>query len=563
MIGTIRGRQVVVFSILLLGLLAAGLLGISSLKGLSSDIDDGMTQVRRVSQIGTALQRDVLELIFAAEGYLASGNRESKRRFADLAGRTHDVAKRYRELGGLSPDDAQRIERVTASLTQLEVEYARAHALYDIGRKAEARGVADAAHPMAEEIAKVIAALGARETRVLEASGIALQSRAQERADYVLGIVVMAFLLAAALAFVTLRSIGRPLTELVTAADRLGSGQLRTRVNSGAMPKELATVGAAFNTMAGGLSEIAEQVVSTASQLSSSAADFSAISEQVAASAHEVSRAVYEISEGAEGQARALGETAAAVAGLRDGATQLESQANQNRELSRSIRREADQSQESVRQAVDLLLALRTVVHDTASEIEGLAAATDQITGFVKRITSIAEQTHLLSLNAAIEAAHAGPEGRGFGVVAEEVRKLASEADTAAQEVEDVVTELRRIVAGSVERMQEGEGQVVQVEGVARGAEGALDTISAGLERISQATDEALQTVRLSRGLLDQVGRHVETVTATANAHAARSQDVSASVQEQTATTQQISASVAELVSAADSLRKLVGEWQL
>ena len=275
------------------------------------------------------------------------------------------------------------------------------------------------------------------------------------------------------------------------------------------------------------------------------------------------STAVYEISEGAEGQAKALGETATAVVELRDGATKLEVQANENRELSHSIRREADQSQDSVRQAIELLLALRAVVHDTAGEISGLVSATDQITGFVKRITSIAEQTHLLSLNAAIEAAHAGPEGRGFGVVAEEVRKLAADADAAATDVEEVVSELRRLVAGSVERMRSGEDQVTEVEGVARGAEGALDTIASGLDRISQATDEALGTVRLSRKLLDEVSRHVQAVSTTASVHAARSQDVSASVQEQTATTQQISASVSELVSAAESLRKLVGEWKI
>jgi methyl-accepting chemotaxis protein len=522
-----------------------------------------MAQVRQVAQIGTELQRDVLGLIFAGEGYLASGNADVKQRFTQRAGRTQDVVGRYRALQGLSSEEVQQVERLAASLTQLEVEFARAHALYDIGRRAEARQVADAVSPVAEEVAGLISVLGEQQALLVETSTAQLRSRTDARANYLLVILVFALGLGAALAYLTVRSIDRPLADLLSAADHLGEGHLQTRVGIEGMPREFASVGSAFNAMGKRMSSIASQVVATASQVSSSAAEFSAISEQVAGSTHEVAMAVSEISEGADKQASALTETAAAVVELRDGAARIESDANNNRELSHSIRQDAEHSQAWVRQALDLLLSLRGVVHSSAEEIEGLQAATDKITGFVRRISSIAEQTQLLSLNAAIEAAHAGHEGRGFSVVADEVGKLATEADAAAQEVEEVVGNLRERVGGAVVKMREGEGQLVQVEGVAHGAEDALDAISSGLKRVSEATDQALQTVDRSLVLLNQVAGNVESVTATASAHAARSQDVSAAVQEQTATTEEISASVSELVSAAEALRQLVGEWEV
>lgn len=563
MIDTIRGRQAAAFSILLAGLLASGILGVLSLRRMSRDFDDSLTRVSRTAELGTELQREVLELIFAADGYLATGDREARRRFVELAGRAQDDATRYRELGSLSPGDAQQVERLTASLTRLEVELARAHALYDLGRRSEAREVADAAQPLAQEVAGFVSALGERQVDALRGSASSLRARARTRSTYLLAIGAIAFLLGTLLAIVTMRSIDRPLAELVAAARELGAGKLSARVRRERMPREFAAVAEAFDSMASRLREIAARVIATATQVSSSAADFSAIAEQVAGSAHEVATAVTRISEGADSQSRALNETSSTVVELRSGANEIEAQAVQNRDLSHSIHREAGQSQESIRRALALLLRLREVVHTSTEEIQGLQSATDQITGFVRRIESIAEQTHLLSLNAAIEAAHAGHEGRGFGVVAEEVRKLAAEADSAAQEVEEVVTRLREWVDGAMVKMKEGEGHVVQVEGVARAADGALATISDGLERVTLATEEALSTVELSHTLLERVARHIEEVASTAAAHAAHSQDVGAAAQEQSATTEEISASVAQLVASADNLRRLVGEWEV
>lgn len=563
MIQTIRARQAGAFLVLLLGMLASGLIGIRSLNRLAEEFDTSMEQVARVTTIGSNLQRDVLELIFAAEGYLASGERNQKERFAQLAGRTQGTAKLYRESQALSAQDARLIERLTEALTSLEVEFARAHALYDVGRRTEARQLADELTPLAGDVVGLISVLGAQQARLLEASTAALEERARERSRYVFGILLIALLVGAGLAYATVRSIDRPLAQLGIAAKQFGEGHLRTRVGTSGMPKEFADLGFSFNAMASSMTDVAGQVVSTASQLSSSAADFSSISEQVASSTHEVALAMGEISEGADKQADSLSETAAAVVELRDGALKIESEANRNRKLSHSIHEQTGQSQDSVRQAVSLLLTLKESVHGSALEFEGLQDATDHITSFVRRIASIAEQTHLLSLNAAIEAAHAGHEGRGFAVVADEVGKLAAEADGAATEVEEVVAKLRERVGAAVVKMQQGEGQVVRVEGVARGAEDALDAIAAGLAKVAQASDQALATVERSRTLLDQVAGHIESVTATATAHASRSQDVSAAVQEQSATTQQISASVTQLVAAAEDLRRLVGEWEV
>ncbi len=562
MIDTIRGRLVAAFTVFLIGLLWTGLLGIRSLRDLSEEVDLGLAQLRRGVGLGNELQGAVLQVILTGEGYLVHGRAETKRRFTEAAARAQELGDQYRELAG-SPGEVEEVERLTGLLTHLEVEFARAHALYDIGRREEAKRQSDAAHPVAEEVAAAIVALSERQAAALAASTSELRQRADERSSYVLGILILAFVVGAALVIVTVRSIDRPLARLVYAAGQLGGGDLRTRVGDGRMPREFTAVGEAFDSMAVRLRDLAAEVIRTAHQLSSSASDFSGISEQIASSTHEVSSAVGEISEGADRQARTLQDTTSAVSELRSGATEIESETVRNRELSQAIRRDAGQSQVEVQRALQLLLALRKVVHDTAQEVGALEDASAAITGFVERISSIAQQTHLLALNAAIEAARAGEEGRGFSVVAEEVRKLAAEADRAAHEVGEVVDAVRHRVEHARGTMQEGEAQVRLVEGVARGADEALGAITSGLERIATAAGQVVSTVERNLRLLDEVARHVLTVTETASAHAARSQDVSATVEEQTAATEEIAASAAELVTAAENLRRVVREWQV
>lgn len=563
MIDTIRGRLIAAFTVFLAGLLWTGLLGIRSVGELSEEVESGLAQVRTAVELGDELQREVLEVILEGEGYLVHGRRAAKRRFAEAATRVQELSSRYREQAGLAAEEAEEIERLTSLLSKLEAEFTRAHALYDLGRRPEARRQIDAAHPVAEQVAAAIGSLADRQAEALEASTAQLRERSRKRGNQVLLILTVAFVLGAGLVVVTVRSIDRPLARLVYAAGQLGSGDLRARVGDGRMPREFTTVGQAFDLMAGRLRDLAAEIIRTAGRVSSSASDFSSISQQIAASTHEMSSAVAEISEGADRQAKTLGQTTETVRELRRAATEIESETARSRELSDAIRREAGQSQQEVHRALDLLLALREVVHGTANEVGALEDASAAITGFVEGISSIAQQTHLLALNAAIEAARAGEEGRGFGVVAEEVRKLAAQADRAAQEVGDVVDKVREQVAAAVETMREGETQVRQVEGVARGADEALNTISSGLERIAAVTQQVVGTVERNVKLLEEVGRHVDTVTQTASTHAARSQDVSATVEEQTAATEQIAASASELVAAAERLRHVVSEWQV
>ena len=133
--------------------------------------------------------------------------------------------------------------------------------------------------------------------------------------------------------------------------------------------------------------------------------------------------------------------------------------------------------------ALQILMDVRTIVHNAATEVSELSATAAEINNFVVSVSRIAEQTNLLALNASIEAARAGPAGRGFAVVAAEVAKLAEQTQIAADDVVRLTDAVTARVTTTSKAMEGSATHVAEIERVGRELNGALSTIVAAAER--------------------------------------------------------------------------------
>ncbi|AYL83570.1 methyl-accepting chemotaxis protein [Pseudomonas syringae pv. actinidiae] len=252
---------------------------------------------------------------------------------------------------------------------------------------------------------------------------------------------LLAMLIAVISAIWLLRSKLRPLSELVRQADALGAGDLSVRLNV-TSNDEIGQLSGSFNKMSEALSSMVSHIRTAAQEVSTRAHALSGLS-----------GGAYEGMEQQSGEitsmAGAVEEFSATSMNIADNMGNTERLAQENAQQTRIGRTSMDEASSSLQQ-------IATSLSSTATVIDTLGQRSQEIGSIVGVITSIADQTNLLALNAAIEAARAGEQGRGFAVVADEVRSLASRTREATDEISGMIASIQQETGNAISTMQQG-----------------------------------------------------------------------------------------------------------
>ena len=328
--------------------------------------------------------------------------------------------------------------------------------------------------------------------------------------NMVLVVSIAAALLLAIVVHFLITTRLRGLTTLVGSVEQLSAGNLRVSLPEAdpASRNEVQVISLAFSRMAGQIRELVAGVAQTSAQLNTAASEL----QQAAGAALDSSA---QASQSASGIAASVEELSVSIAQVADHAGEAARISEDARSVTLNGRTVVERTErELVRVAAD--------IGESAQLIEALGERSQQISNVVGVIREIADQTNLLALNAAIEAARAGEQGRGFAVVADEVRKLAERTSVSTQEISATVQAILSETAGAVQRMQAVSGSMSESVDLAREAGVALSSIE----------ERAQQTVGVVHGIADstreqstasqEIARLVESVAQAAEGTSGR-----------------------------------------
>jgi methyl-accepting chemotaxis protein len=328
---------------------------------------------------------------------------------------------------------------------------------------------------------------------------------------------------------------------------RYGSSQLLTSVAA----------------MVAALRDLTRAIQHASSDAAAMAQQIAASTEQMTASTEEVASTTGDLTERANQQAQIVRAAADDAGKILSISQELATGAVQAADRNASLARMARSHKQRLDASTAELGRLTEEVEAGAAEADALALASAEIEKFIVQTKGIAKQTHMLALNASIEAARAGEEGKGFSVVAEEVRKLAGQAAQAAASTSTTVqTVLERVQSARERLLRLGQGGVAARDAAHAAAEGLMNVAAEADEndqwtrRISTSADEV-------RGLIEGIAGRMREVSAGTEDYAAAAQEIAAAAQELNASTEEISSSAGHLAEAAEKLTGAVGGFRL
>lgn len=361
-------------------------------------------------------------------------------------------------------------------------------------------------------------------------SGEALYSAAVQRAFILnwasVGVFFAAALILGIFSWLTIGAIRRPVEGMRSAlvAAQL-SNDLTQRVKITGKD-EVSEMARAFNSLMDSLQATLNQVRADAQEVSSAA------TQMASASSH--------ITESSRVQSESAASTAAAVEEVTVSINQVADNTRETRNVSEQAAELSIQGEKSARAAAEQMLGTAESVGLSMQLIERLSQRSNEISGIVKVIRDIAEQTNLLALNAAIEAARAGEQGRGFAVVADEVRKLAERTSTSTSEISGMIDAIQGEVARAVENLKSNNEQVAQGKSLAEEVAATLARINEGarvtMERINDISSAASEQGTAS----NDIARNVEKI-------AQMTEETSAAISQASTTAHQLEALASKL----------------
>ncbi|MGE5314492.1 MAG: methyl-accepting chemotaxis protein [Acidobacteriota bacterium] len=337
------------------------------------------------------------------------------------------------------------------------------------------------------------------------------------------------------------RSVDTMLVEMSRFAD----GDLTVNIKA-EKDDAIGKLFAGFNTAVGKIRTMLAQVTDAVESTASASGQISSSAEEMAAGAQEQTHQASEVATAVEEMTRTIIDT------TKNAATAAE--------LSRMY---GDNAKEGGRIVIDTISGMnriQEVVRESSETVRELGRSSDQIGEIIQVIDDIADQTNLLALNAAIEAARAGEQGRGFAVVADEVRKLAERTTKATKEIAGMIKQIQKDTAGAVQSMQQGTKEVERGKALAEKSGESLRLIIEGAEKVVDVIASVAAASEQQSASAEHISKNIEAITNVTQESAGGTQQIARAAEDLNRLTQNLQGMLGQFVLGGSALHHVAGK---
>lgn len=525
-------------------------------------ITAGENIVQKELQLLTASEKLVSSISVrstAAKSYVLTGDKIHKEAFQDYI----EIAEANNAILSEFGTDKNLDELVEKAREWRGIVEKKVFEEYDKGNKLLAIQNLNSADSLAVEVIEGYEEIALAREKAINKLGNEMIS--QSKVSMYLGSFLgsLTTILAIVIAFITARIITNPIKEVVQKITVMADGdmsqpplQQKTQDEIGLLVQSTNSMNDRLHGVLSSIHDVSENVAASSEELAQSAHGVKDGAEQIAMT-------MSDLAEGSESQASSAGDLAHMMENFKVNVQQATDEGTTMVKHSQEVLQLTETGQSLMNASTQQMFAIDRIVQEAVSKVEGLNSQSQEISKLVVVIDGIANQTNLLALNAAIEAARAGEQGKGFAVVADEVRKLAEQVSLSVTDISSIVTRIQSETTNVTTSLQTGYDEVKKGTAQITDTGETFDNIAAAVNRMStnlQGITENLQGIATTT---EHINRSIDDIAAITEESAAGVEQTTATIEETVGTMEEISNSTEQLATMAENLNTQVQQFKL